>query len=96
MFKPDNFVFGASGAGNNWTEGHYTEGAEIFDEIVDVIKKEADSCDCPQEIQITHSLDGGTGSGLGTLFKNNNETFIIDNKALYNLSHNILKQQQPN
>ena len=26
LFKPDNFVFGASGAGNNWAKGHYTEG----------------------------------------------------------------------
>ena len=26
LFKPDNFVFGQSGAGNNWAKGHYTEG----------------------------------------------------------------------
>lgn len=26
MFKPDNFIFGQSGAGNNWAKGHYTEG----------------------------------------------------------------------
>jgi len=28
LFRPDNFVFGSSGAGNNWAKGHYTEGAE--------------------------------------------------------------------
>ena len=28
IFRPDNFVFGQSGAGNNWAKGHYTEGAE--------------------------------------------------------------------
>ena len=137
MFKPDNFVFGASGAGNNWAKGHYTEGAELIDEVVDVIRKEAESCDCPQGFQITHSLGGGTGSGLGTLLlmkirdnypdritatfsvypspkvsdvvvepynatlsihqllENSDETFVIDNEALYNISHNILKQQQP-
>lgn len=27
IFRPDNFVFGQSGAGNNWAKGHYTEGA---------------------------------------------------------------------
>merc|ERR1712071_169816 len=27
LFRPDNFVFGQSGAGNNWAKGHYTEGA---------------------------------------------------------------------
>ena len=26
MFRPDNFVFGQAGAGNNWAKGHYTEG----------------------------------------------------------------------
>ncbi|KAJ8248961.1 hypothetical protein GJAV_G00229660 [Gymnothorax javanicus] len=29
MFRPDNFIFGQSGAGNNWAKGHYTEGAEL-------------------------------------------------------------------
>uniref|UniRef100_A0AAQ4RD85 Tubulin, beta 2A class IIa n=1 Tax=Gasterosteus aculeatus aculeatus TaxID=481459 RepID=A0AAQ4RD85_GASAC len=28
LFRPDNFVFGQSGAGNNWAKGHYTEGAD--------------------------------------------------------------------
>ena len=28
LFRPDNFVFGQSGAGNNWAKGHYTEGEE--------------------------------------------------------------------
>ena len=26
LFRPDNFVFGQTGAGNNWAKGHYTEG----------------------------------------------------------------------
>ena len=30
IFKPDNFVFGQSGAGNNWAKGHYTEGRQQF------------------------------------------------------------------
>ncbi len=29
VFRPDNFVFGQSGAGNNWAKGHYTEGTSI-------------------------------------------------------------------
>eukprot|EP00924_Labyrinthula_sp_SR-Ha-C_P009079 augustus_masked-scaffold_2-processed-gene-12.8-mRNA-1 protein AED:0.20 eAED:0.20 QI:0/-1/0/1/-1/1/1/0/444 len=67
LFRPDNFVFGQSGAGNNWAKGHYTEGAELIDEVLDVVRKEAESCDCLQGFQITHSLGGGTGSGMGTL-----------------------------
>ena len=67
MFKPDNFVYGANGAGNNWAKGHYTEGAELVDQAMDVLRREAESCDCLQGFQLTHSLGGGTGSGMGTL-----------------------------
>lgn len=86
IFRPDNFVFGQSGAGNNWAkvtliafspardgfisvllQGHYTEGAELVDSVLDVVRKEAEGCDCMQGFQMTHSLGGGTGSGLGTL-----------------------------
>lgn len=34
---------------------------------MDVIRKEAESCDCIQGFQLTHSVGGGTGSGMGTL-----------------------------
>merc|ERR1711937_772430 len=64
LFRPDNFVFGQSGAGNNWAKGHYTEGAELVDSVLDVVRKEAESCDCLQGFQLTHSLGGGTGSGI--------------------------------
>merc|ERR1712106_618553 len=67
LFRPDNYVFGQSGAGNNWAKGHYTEGAELVDSVLDVVRKEAESCDCLQGFQLTHSLGGGTGSGMGTL-----------------------------
>ncbi|EEA08357.1 tubulin beta chain, putative [Cryptosporidium muris RN66] len=67
LFRPDNFIFGQSGAGNNWAKGHYTEGAELLDAVLDVVRHEAESCDCLQGFQMTHSLGGGTGSGMGTL-----------------------------
>lgn len=85
LFRPDNFVFGQSGAGlclfvvefslfnvcilsgNNWAKGHYTEGAELVESVLDVIRHEAEGCDCLQGFQLAHSLGGGTGSGLGTL-----------------------------
>ncbi|NXK98301.1 TBB2 protein, partial [Formicarius rufipectus] len=67
LFRPDNFIFGQSGAGNNWAKGHYTEGAELVDSVLDVVRKECENCDCLQGFQLTHSLGGGTGSGMGTL-----------------------------
>jgi tubulin beta len=67
LFRPDNLVFAQSGAGNNWAKGHYTEGAELIDSVLDVVRKEAENCDCLQGFQLCHSLGGGTGSGMGTL-----------------------------
>jgi len=137
VFKPDNMVFGNNGAGNNWAKGHYTEGAELVESVLDRIRQEIEQCDSPQGFQIFHSLGGGTGSGMGTLLllkirdgypdritttysvfpspkvsdtvvepynavlsshqllENSDETFIIDNEALYNINHNILKNKQP-
>ncbi|CAF0971097.1 unnamed protein product [Rotaria magnacalcarata] len=137
LFRPDNFVFGQSGAGNNWAKGHYTEGAEIVDSVLDVVRKEAEACDCLQGFQLIHSLGGGCGSGLGTLLiakireeypdrimltysvvpspkvsdtvtepyncvlsahqllENSDETFCIDNEALYDICFRTLKLTTP-
>jgi tubulin beta len=35
--------------------------------VLDVVRKEVECCDCLQGFQMTHSLGGGTGSGMGTL-----------------------------
>ncbi|KAL3611429.1 hypothetical protein D5086_002449 [Populus alba] len=65
IFRPDNFVFGQSGAGNNWAKGHYTEGAELIDSVLDVVRKEAENCDCLQVVEnrtphdCLGSVDGG-------------------------------------
>ncbi len=67
LFRPDNFVCGTTGAGNNWAKGHYTEGCDLLDEALDVIRREAEGCDSLQGFQCCHSLGGGTGSGMGTL-----------------------------
>ncbi|KAK8759080.1 hypothetical protein V5799_003288, partial [Amblyomma americanum] len=108
------------GAGNNWAKGHYTEGAELVDSVLDVVRKEAESCDCLQGFQLTHSLGGGTGSGMGTLLiskireeypdrimntysvvpspklvENTDETFCIDNEALYDICFRTLKLTTP-
>ncbi|XP_060939410.1 tubulin beta-4B chain isoform X7 [Limanda limanda] len=69
IFRPDNFVFGQSGAGNNWAKGHYTEGAELVDSVLDVVRKEAEGCDCLQGFQLTHSL------AIQELFKRISEQF---------------------
>jgi len=67
FFRPENMIHATNGAGNNWAKGHYTEGSELVDQVLDVVRKEVESCDCLQGFQFTHSLGGGTGSGMGTL-----------------------------
>merc|ERR1711990_118680 len=132
LFKSDNMCFG-----NNWAKGHYTEGAELVEEVLDKIRQEIEQCDAAQGFQLFHSLGGGTGSGMGTLLllkirdgypdritstysvypspkvsdtvvepynavlsshqllENSDETFIVDNEALYNISNNVLKMNAP-
>lgn len=48
IFRLDNFVFGQSGVGNNWVKGYYIEGVELVDFVLDVVRKEVESCDCFQ------------------------------------------------
>ncbi|XP_021573987.1 tubulin beta-2A chain isoform X12 [Carlito syrichta] len=76
IFRPDNFVFGQSGAGNNWAKGHYTEGAELVDSVLDVVRKESESCDCLQGFQLTtptygdlNHLVSATMSGVTTCLR---------------------------
>jgi len=67
LYRPDNFIFGHAGAANNWAKGHYTEGMELIDSVLDIARKEAESCDCLQGFQMTHAMGGGCGGGMGTL-----------------------------
>jgi len=67
LFRPDTYVHGQTGAGNNWAKGYYTEGAEMVDGLLEIIRRQMETCDALQGFQLIHSLGGGTGSGLGTL-----------------------------
>ncbi len=109
----------------------------MVDSVLDVVRKESESCDCLQGFQLTHSLGGGTGSGMGTLLiskireeypdrimntfsvvpspkvsdtvvepynatlsvhqlvENTDETFCIDNEALYDICFRTLKLTTP-
>ena len=67
LFKPVNLVGGAAGTGGNWAQGYYGSGAEMVDGVMEVVRKEAEGTDALQGFQLTHSLGGGTGAGMGTL-----------------------------
>ncbi|KHJ48200.1 Tubulin/FtsZ family, GTPase domain protein [Trichuris suis] len=137
LFHPDSFIAGSEGTGNNWAKGFHTDGSELLDNIFDVVRREAENCDCLQGFQVSHSLGGGTGSGLGTRIIGNlreeypdamvasfsvtpspkvseavvepynatlaveqlvvcsDETFCIDNEALYDICLRSLKLAKP-
>lgn len=67
LFRPDNYVIGRASTGNNWARGRYTDGAELADSVIDIIRKEVESCDLIQGFQIIHALGGGAGSGMTCL-----------------------------
>ncbi|CAH2353145.1 tubulin beta chain [[Candida] railenensis] len=67
LFTPDNLVSGQRSTENIWSTGFHTSGAELADSVMDVVRREAEACDFLQGFQITHSLSGGTGSGMGSL-----------------------------
>lgn len=66
LFPPENFVSGRAGSGNNWAKGRYTDGLELLDTCLDIIRKESENCDQLQGFQIIHSIGGGCGSGMTT------------------------------
>jgi len=48
LFNPDNFLGAQNGAGNNWAKGHYSDGPEIVEEVLDQIRKNVELCESLQ------------------------------------------------
>ena len=44
----------------------YCEGEKYYDDIIDMIDREADGSDSLEGFVMTHSTAGGTGSGFGS------------------------------
>merc|ERR1711988_533375 len=54
-------------AANNFARGHYTVGKEMMDIVSDRLRKLVDNSENVQGFMATHSVGGGTGSGMGML-----------------------------
>ncbi len=109
----------------------------MVNEILDILRYEAENSDYLQGFQICHSIGGGTGGSISSLLfpklKDNypttttqsftvypspklsdiviepynavfsmnylinecDQTFVIDNEAVFNIAHNVLKQKEP-
>ena len=85
LYRPDNFVFGQSGAGNNWAKGHYTEGAELADTVLDVVRKEAEECDLLQGFHVLADVDtawGGVATQLLEYIRETHATAVREAQGL--------------
>ena len=67
LYNPENVYLAkdGGGAGNNWASG-YSQGAKLYEEVFDIIDREADGSDSLEGFVLTHSIAGGTGSGMGS------------------------------
>ncbi|WFD43180.1 calcium channel protein [Malassezia psittaci] len=77
LYNPENIYSSkdGGGAGNNWAQG-YAAGEKIADELIEMVDREADGSDSLGGFFLTHSIAGGTGSGLGSfLLEKLNDAF---------------------
>jgi len=67
LYNPENIYVAkdGGGAGNNWASG-YSQGEHLHEEVFDIIDREAEGSDSLEGFVLTHSIAGGTGSGMGS------------------------------
>lgn len=67
LYNPENVYLDkeGGGAGNNWASG-YSQAEHLHEEVFDIIDREAEGSDSLEGFVLTHSIAGGTGSGMGS------------------------------
>jgi tubulin gamma len=67
LYNPENIYMSehGGGAGNNWASG-YSQAEKLQEKIFDIIDREADNSDSLEGFVLSHSIAGGTGSGMGS------------------------------
>jgi tubulin alpha len=92
MFNPNFMLAGIEDAANNFARGHYTVGKEMIDAVDEKLRQLSDCATNVQGFVVTHSVGGGTGSGMGALLL---ERLMVNyrkkSKILFNIypSNNI-------
>jgi tubulin beta len=64
LYRPDNIIGNDEGSGNCYAKAFHTEGPDLAERVLEVVRKEVERCSCLQGVQFTHAISGGTGSGL--------------------------------
>ncbi len=97
VFNPRNIYMApeGGGAGNNWAMGfdHAEKKADVF---LDMLDREADGSESLEGFMLTHSVAGGTGSGVGSyLLECVNDRFpkkLIQTVSIFPQSSDVVVQ----
>jgi tubulin epsilon len=66
LFDETQYIMDVSGAGNNFAQGYYAYGPQYHEKFLEGVRRNVEKCESIQAFFLTHSLGGGTGSGVGT------------------------------
>eukprot|EP00440_Ansanella_granifera_P008630 gb/GFBE01009349.1/.p1 GENE.gb/GFBE01009349.1/~~gb/GFBE01009349.1/.p1 ORF type:complete len:538 (+),score=141.19 gb/GFBE01009349.1/:1-1614(+) len=64
LYRPENIIGNDESSGNCYAKAFHTEGPDLADRCLEMVRKEVEKCECLQGVQFTHSASGGTGTGL--------------------------------
>ncbi|ETO12898.1 Alpha-tubulin [Reticulomyxa filosa] len=86
LWNHEFLLSGKQDASNNFARGYHAVGKQMIDKVNDGIRKWAEKCDDLEGFMVSHSVGGGTGSGLGSLileqlgenYKKNLSTCVIE------------------
>jgi hypothetical protein len=67
LFDQGQIVKKLPGAANNWARGYHVEGERVIDQIMNLVDDAVEKTVSLQGFMVTHSIGGGSGSGLGSL-----------------------------
>ncbi len=67
LFDEGSIVRKIPGAANNWARGYHVEGERVIDQVMNVIDAAVEKTKALQGFMLSHSIGGGSGSGLGSL-----------------------------
>ncbi len=67
LFDQGQIVKKLPGAANNWARGYFVEGERVIDQIMNLVDDAVEKTQSLQGFMVTHSIGGGSGSGLGSL-----------------------------
>lgn len=66
-FNDSNLISGSADSSNIYSKANLTLGKVLIDQLTERLRHESEHCDSLQGFIITHSVGGGTGSGLNPL-----------------------------